>query len=398
MVRLMVVLLLLALPARAQNAVNPDDLVLTVTLENVGTEPFQNEMVLLEIHGVYRRHITLEKLEQPDLTAFNWMQLGEDHWYESELDGLTVKNFRRRMALFPDKDGRLEIGPFTHHLTLLDDDNKWFEYDIQSLPIRLDVQPVPPVDDWWFPVRELEISDQWSNPPDQLKAGDGVLRIITLKSVGVSPEMVPPMPKLTSPSAHIFEHPLKQLVELSPKGPVTYTFWRWTIKPHNPPSAILEPIRFSYYDTEQRKMQDVTISAQRIAFDASEFAQNEDMKTAIYPSVLRPFTLAGIAILSLFLGGVCLAERGRSFSLDRYREWYADFRLKRSLSIGAKNKNYQILRRAAHDLDRNRPHNQERNSLLTGLDRAIFSSSSAVFDFKAFVKDFTRTLGPKPPK
>ena len=269
--RLMILLLLLLpLAGGAQTIVDPDDLRLSISLEEAVDAPYEQEMVLLTIHGVYRRHITRENLSHPALPGLNWMQLGSDHWYDSRVNGVLVKNMVRRMALFPEQAGEITIPPFTHRLTLLDDDNKWFEHDIQSNSLRLTVRPAPAVDGWWFPVRNLQVSDQWSNAPDQLGAGDGVLRVVRLTAVGAAPDLLPPMPDLQSPSAHIFAHPEKRLVELSPQGPVSIAFWRWTIKPKSPPSSILEPITFPYFDTTERVSKIVKIAAQRVAFEDTE--------------------------------------------------------------------------------------------------------------------------------
>jgi hypothetical protein len=128
----------LAVPVAAQSqnqaqSVEASDLQLTVTVEPMPATPMRQEMILLTIHGIYKRHITLERLEQPDFAGFNWMQLGEDHWFESMLDGRPVKNMRRRMAIFPNEAGILDIAPFRHHLTLLDKDNKWFEHTSHNI-------------------------------------------------------------------------------------------------------------------------------------------------------------------------------------------------------------------------------------------------------------------------
>ncbi len=227
--------------------VNPADVTLTVSVENPGATPYVQEMVLVTIHGRYRRHLTREKLEQPDLEGFNWMQLGPDQWFDTTERGKKVKNFRRRMALFPDRPGRLTIGAFTQHLTLTDEVNAWFGHDITSKPMTIEVAPAPVSDDWWLPVRQIEVSDNWSNAPDQLLPGEGVLRVIRVEAVGASPDMLPPMPELRSPSAMIFAHPEKRLVELSPEGPVSIAFWRWTIRPGNDTSAIVEPIGFRLF-------------------------------------------------------------------------------------------------------------------------------------------------------
>ena len=85
-------------------------------------------MILVTIRGSYRRHITRERVEQPPLDGFSWSQLGPDRWYEERIRGRPVKMFERRMALYPERAGELTIGAFTHHLTLTDEGDEWFEH------------------------------------------------------------------------------------------------------------------------------------------------------------------------------------------------------------------------------------------------------------------------------
>ncbi|WP_306131383.1 hypothetical protein [Roseivivax marinus] len=287
---------------------------LEVSVVGGATDVYAREMVLITIHGTYRRHITREKLEQPELEGFNWSQLGTDRWYETIEAGKRIKNFERRMALYPDGPGRLTIPPFVHHLTLTDEGDDWFPHDIRSEPITVDVQPVPETGGgWWFPVRGLRVSDEWSNAPDQLTEGEGVLRVIRIEATGATPEMIPPMPELTSPSAMIFAHPERRFVELSPEGPVTYAFWRWTVRPTNGTSAILEPLEIEYFDTKAREQRRVEIGAQRIAYGTvtgpARSEQPGDRATPTRGSLSRA-PLLGMTGLGALLGlGVMLAGR-----------------------------------------------------------------------------------------
>lgn len=388
MVRILLVLWLMVGLAHAQTTeVDPADLQISVTIETTQTAPYQNEMVLLTVHGVYKRYITLEKLEQPDLAGFNWMQLGEDYWFDSTINGIKVKNMRRRMALFPDKSGRLEIGPFVHHLTLLDEENKWFAYDIQSEPVVLEVKPAPDTADWWFPVRGLTISDDWSNAPDQLKEGEGVLRIVRLNSLGVAPEMVPPMPELTSPSAHIFPHPVKHLVELTPDGPETVTFWRWTIKPRNPPSAILEPIELTYFDTVAREMRSVKISAQKVSMEQIDTPPPRD--ETIVPAQLHTGLLASTASLALLCGVVLALGRGRAFSVSGIRRVWVQSLLNVRFYLTS---DLRELRKTAHALSPDQGRSDAANAILGELDAAIFGRESRPFSASDFKRRFRRAL------
>ena len=365
-------LLVLTTPLRAQTTeVDPADVTLTVTVENPGATPYVQEMVLVTIHGRYRRHLTREKLEQPDLEGFNWMQLGPDQWFDTTERGKKVKNFRRRMALFPDRSGRLTIGAFTQHLTLTDEVNAWFGHDIMSEPMTIEVAPAPVGDEWWLPVRQIEVSDNWSNAPDQLQPGEGVLRVIRVEAVGASPDMLPPMPELRSPSAMIFAHPEKRLVELSPEGPVSIAFWRWTIRPGNDTSAIVEPIGFDYFDTRERVPRAVSISAQRVAMDEST------LPAPVPPAEPSRLRRAPIAFLftAAMIAGLGTLLLGRRFEgAQALRRFKAFDPLRRNLRRAAAAQDVAGLRRAAEAMLRRDGENPVRRRLLDDLDRKLFAS------------------------
>lgn len=309
---LVLVCLLIGGQAGAQSSeVRPGELALSVAVETSDATPFVREMVMIRIRGQYRRHITLEKLEQPALDGFSWAQLGQDSWTEETVAGRPVKVFERRMALYPSRAGPLTIGPFVHHLTLTDEGDNWFPYDVTSEPISIEIAPAPADTAWWFPVLSLQISDTWSNPATQLQEGEGVLRVIRLEALGAMPDMIPPMPDLTSPSALIYPHPEQRLVEQTPFGPVTYAFWRWTIRPTNGTSAIIEPIQVPFYDTRSRVARVAEISAQRIAY------ADRTIAAAAPVAAERPLPrrVTGGAAAITFLGGLGIAIRGRRLEL-----------------------------------------------------------------------------------
>ena len=389
MIRALILAVLLPGALWAQSReVRPGELSLSVTVEETAETPYRQEMVLITIHGQFRRHITRERLVQPDLSGFNWMQLGEDQWFETRINGQKVKNFRRRMALFPEAAGTLEIAPFVHRLTLTDEGNDWFEHEIRSEPVRIEVRPLPEHQGWWFPTRRLQVSDTWSNPPDQLDDADGVLRVIRLEAVGAAPEMLPPMPELASPSAMIFAHPERRFVELSPVGPVAVAFWRWTIRPTNGTSAILEPITFDYFDTVTRRMQTVRISPQRVAI-----AESATPPVVAPPPETRPrraLSLGSFAVtltlaLGLLLWGRRLDPRAvlaRVPALDPMR---------REVRRAGRAGDAQRLRRAGAALARRAGRVPESLPEIRTLDAAIFGRA-VVPDFAALSRQLVETL------
>lgn len=388
------VAMLLPLQVFAQSrVVLPSDLSITVSVDDGYEAPYTHEMVLITITGVYRRHITRENLVHPDLDGFSWAQLGPDTWSEERIDGKTVKVFTRRMAIYPVRSGELSIGSFTHHLTLTDEGDDWFEHDIRSEPITIKVAPAPVSEDaFWFPVRTLRVSDQWSNAPDQLAPGEGVLRVIRIEALGVTPEMIPPMPELRSPSAMIFAHPEKRLVELTPDGPITYAFWRWTIRPSNTTSGIVEPLQFSYFDTLNREMREVSISPQRIAYGtaAGSGAEKVEQSSGV-PSVRLPGW--PVALVSGLVFAACLAFGMRGHA---YSGWSALYRfgaldpLTRDLNRCSRAGQTAELRRTASAILQRDGSPGWRVKLLKDFDRAYFDPQKPDPDLRAFVQAFIK--------
>lgn len=390
--RMLICLLLLVLPTglfAQSKTVLPSELTLWIEVEDMAHAPVVKEMVLITIRGIYRRHITREKLVQPDFDGFSWTQLGNDDWREERLNGEKVKTFRRRMAIYPDRAGPLTIGAFTHQLTLTDERDDWFEHAVLSDPVTIEVAPAPEVSDWWFPVRELIISDQWSNAPDQLKPGEGVLRVVRIEALGVTPEMLPPMPELTSPSAMIFPHPEKRFVELSPNGPQSFAFWRWTIRPSNDTSTIVEPLSFEYFDTANRVARSVTISAQRVAYGAVVPDAAGPVSTATpAPARLPGWGLAILAGIVIVVGTVYGCS-GRQLTGLRALQRFGPFDpLARQMRRAARQGRVQDVRRAADAMLRRDGPTARRAELLRQLDRTVFGCKEHLCPLVPFTRSF----------
>ncbi len=246
-------------------SVGPEDLKLELSFEERSGPLYTGEMVLLKVRGFYKIRIAREKIIQSDLDGFDWMQLGEDTWTKDKTKGHEILQLERIIALFPNRAGTLEIKPFDHQLELWTRTGERYDHTLTSDPISIEVTERPDTHDWWLPARRLTVEDNWSNPPDKLGTGEGALRVVTITVEGVLPQHMPPMPKLESAGAYVFPHPERRIKRLYKRGPVTRVFWRWTVRPENPPSAYLKPIHLPYFDTQTREHREIVIAAQRIA-------------------------------------------------------------------------------------------------------------------------------------
>ena len=114
---------------------------------------------------------------------------GDERQYESVLNGRAYNVIERVIALYPQESGEIEISPARFEARVLRDGRitgrKVFEsesHTITVLPI-----PAPPADmpdAAWLPARSVQLSEEWSRPPDEMKAGEPVTRIVTLSALG----------------------------------------------------------------------------------------------------------------------------------------------------------------------------------------------------------------------
>lgn len=162
-----------------------------VTSEVDVSETYVQAQVLYRIR-IYRAVATRQPaLREPTITGAEALVelAGDERQYESVLNGRAYNVIERVIALYPQESGEIEISPARFEARVLRDGRitgrKVFESEshrVTILPI-----PAPPADmpdAAWLPARDVQLSEEWSKPPDEMKAGEPVTRIITLSALG----------------------------------------------------------------------------------------------------------------------------------------------------------------------------------------------------------------------
>lgn len=260
--------------------------------------PLVHEMVLITIRGHYGADIAIESLQTPALPGFGWSQLGRDHWSEARERGLPVRIFERRMAVFPDRAGVLQIAPFVHHLTRVDPTGRRWTQDITSAPVALSVAAPPDSAGWWLPVQALTATDSWEGTPQALRYGQTATRTVVLEAKGISPDRLPPMPDLRVPGIFAFPLPEERSVTLTDAGPVARAVWRWSVLPDSPRPAVMPPLTIPWFDTGARQMRELVLAAQAVSIDGALMGDDpHDARLDRWGAMAAPIGLAlGLAL------------------------------------------------------------------------------------------------------
>jgi hypothetical protein len=162
-----------------------------VTSEVDVDETYVQAQVLYRIR-IYRAVATRQPaLREPTITGAEALVelAGDERQYEAVLNGRPYNVIERVIALYPQESGEIEISPARFEARVLRDGRitgrKIFESEAHSvtvLPI-----PAPPSEfpnAAWLPARDVQLSDEWSRPPEEMEAGEPVTRVVTLSALG----------------------------------------------------------------------------------------------------------------------------------------------------------------------------------------------------------------------
>jgi len=169
-----------------------------VTSEVDVDETYVQAQILYSIK-VYRAVATRQPaLREPTISGAEVLvePAGEERSYEAVLNGKAYNVVERVIALYPQESGEISISPAMFEARVLRDGRitgrKVFQSEAQTvkvLPI-----PAPPADHpnaSWLPARDVQLSEEWSRDPADLKAGEPITRNITISALGQIETQIP---------------------------------------------------------------------------------------------------------------------------------------------------------------------------------------------------------------
>lgn len=127
----------------------------------------------------------------------------EQNSFQRTVDGRPWLVHEVRYAIFPEHSGTLEIP--AQVFTARESSGRRSVFDLggggrqlqrRTEPLTIPVLPRPddfPAGSTWLPARNLTLEEDWSTPPDQLRAGESATRTLRLRGEGVQGAQLPPV-------------------------------------------------------------------------------------------------------------------------------------------------------------------------------------------------------------
>jgi len=196
-----------------------------VTSEVDVDETYVQAQALLTIK-IYRSVATRQPaLREPAFSGVEYLMelAGDDRSYESIIDGTAYNVIERVYAVYPQESGELDISPARFEARILRDGRITGRKIYESEPRSIKVLPIPapPADHpdaAWLPARDLQISEDWSRQPDEIKAGEPVTRHVTISVLGQLETQIPAIEPPTAPGVNIYPDKPELSRRIEPDG------------------------------------------------------------------------------------------------------------------------------------------------------------------------------------
>ena len=150
------------------------------------------------INGI--RNPIFTELELPDTVI---QMIGTPNQYEKLVEGVRYGVYEKQYAIFPQRSGALEIPDIMFRGEVTDGSSNYVFRNLNTRTITsfsegfdIEVREKPadfPADATWLPASELTIDESWDNDFTNVRVGDAVNRIVTIKAFGLDGAALPPL-------------------------------------------------------------------------------------------------------------------------------------------------------------------------------------------------------------
>jgi len=203
----------------------------------------------------------------------------EQNSFQRSIDGRPWLVHEVRYAIFPEQSGSLEIP--TQVFTARESSARRSVFDLggsgrqlqrRTEPLTVTVHPRAdafPADSSWLPARNLILEEDWSTPPEQLRAGESATRTLRLRAEGAHGAQLPPV-ELAAPDGLRY-YPDQPLVDDREDGNGVVGLRRESaaLVASRAGTWTLPELRIPWWDTETDSLRHAVLPAREINIAAA---------------------------------------------------------------------------------------------------------------------------------
>ena len=268
-------------------------------------DPYVQGQIVYSMRLFSAGEIADGSLSTPTLANAVIERLGEDVRYQAKRNGRDYQVTERRFAIFPQRNGSVEIAPTVFNGQLIQhsggvnpfaDPFSGFFGQPSSRPIRmrsegilLNVRPKPAnATNPWLPAQSLTLKESWSPANPQFRVGESITRTIRIEAMGLTGAQLPPhkMPDATGVKFYA-DQPVVES-QPTPEGVTGVRHDKVALVPSRPGPLTLPEIRVDWWDTATGTPQTALIPARLIDVLPAADAQMAPEQSTSQPAMTPP--------------------------------------------------------------------------------------------------------------
>lgn len=231
-----------------------------------------NQKGVLTVELLHRYPISNESVALPDLNGFSRRALlenrrtlkGDDRdWYSTLWQYL----------IFPKQSGSIRIEGISWSGTTAKSRTEKSDFNRQSQPLTVTIgSPAthPTISDaaknmdWWLPATSLQLTEEWSQSPTELRAGDELHRTIHVEAGSVLSGQIPTP---VVPQGRAIQQTLintQRQETITADTVVSKATFTYRVKAQSPIPVFLDTVRLPWWNTVNNTVEEAIIPARRI--------------------------------------------------------------------------------------------------------------------------------------
>jgi hypothetical protein len=185
-------------------------------------------------------------------------KLGEDSQYQTTRGGRDFIVRERRYAVFPQQAGTLTIGPVTFEAMVIPDRGfsrvQRFRSDVLELAVQPAVAPPPALAGAaWLPAQRLTLTEQWTEPGDELAVGIPRTRSIGVEALGLLETQLPDVLLETQAGIRQYGDRPELTREITPAGLLSRRTVSYAVIAQTPGEVTLSGVRLPWFNVATQR-------------------------------------------------------------------------------------------------------------------------------------------------
>ena len=220
-------------------------------------------------------------------------KLGEDSQYQTTRGGRDFIVRERRYAVFPQGAGTLTIGPVTFEAMVIPDRGfsrvQRFRSDVLELTVQPAVAPPPELAGAaWLPAQRVTLTEQWSEPGDELPVGIPRTRTIAVEALGLLETQLPDVLLESQPGIRQYADRPELTREITAEGLKSRRSMSYAVIAQTPGDVTLSSVKLPWFNvtTQRWEVADLPPLALRITPGADVSDAAPVAEPAVVPRVV----------------------------------------------------------------------------------------------------------------